>query len=289
MAAGATPLLGRRLQEDALLDTRGRTARGSACVLRVRMESGKSRLTFKGPVQPRPMKVREELETVVGDGEVLLRVFEELGLARLVPLREVPRGVLARGRDRRDRRDAGRRLRRDRGQRTRASRRWPPRSAARRTTTSLDSYRALFLQHRDALGLTGSDMVFDARTDGGVVALTRCRRGARADGGPRHAASAATYVRAKAGGAGQRRAARRAAIVAWLAGHGVSDIVAQPAPPAGRRSPRSSATAPISASRVRYSWEQPVLGSAGGPRHALPLLTDGGRRAPRSSSSTATR
>ena len=28
--------------------------------------------------------------------------------------------------------------------------------------------------------------------------------------------------------------------------------------------------------RVRYSWEQPVLGSAGGPRHALPLLLDGG-------------
>lgn len=27
--------------------------------------------------------------------------------------------------------------------------------------------------------------------------------------------------------------------------------------------------------RVRYSWEDPVLGSAGGPRHALPLLTDG--------------
>jgi len=26
--------------------------------------------------------------------------------------------------------------------------------------------------------------------------------------------------------------------------------------------------------RVRYSWEQPVLGSAGGPRHALPLLID---------------
>ena len=32
--------------------------------------------------------------------------------------------------------------------------------------------------------------------------------------------------------------------------------------------------------RIRYSWEQPVLGSAGGPRHALPLLIDeagGGR------------
>lgn len=29
---------------------------------------------------------------------------------------------------------------------------------------------------------------------------------------------------------------------------------------------------------VRYSWEQPVLGSAGGPRHALPLLLDGSSR-----------
>src|SRR2546425_7476361 len=27
--------------------------------------------------------------------------------------------------------------------------------------------------------------------------------------------------------------------------------------------------------RVRYSWETPVLGSAGGPRHALPLLGSG--------------
>lgn len=27
--------------------------------------------------------------------------------------------------------------------------------------------------------------------------------------------------------------------------------------------------------RIRYSWEQPVLGSAGGPRRALPLLVDG--------------
>jgi NDP-sugar pyrophosphorylase family protein len=28
--------------------------------------------------------------------------------------------------------------------------------------------------------------------------------------------------------------------------------------------------------RVRYSWESPVLGSAGGPRHALPLVLDRG-------------
>jgi mannose-1-phosphate guanylyltransferase / phosphomannomutase len=30
--------------------------------------------------------------------------------------------------------------------------------------------------------------------------------------------------------------------------------------------------------RVRYSWESPVLGSAGGPRHAVPLLVSGDER-----------
>ena len=30
--------------------------------------------------------------------------------------------------------------------------------------------------------------------------------------------------------------------------------------------------------RVRYSWESPVLGSAGGPRHAMPLLVSGAER-----------
>src|SRR5689334_9086175 len=80
MAAGATPLLGRRLQEDALLDTEDESLRRRRCVLRVRVENGKSRITFKGPVQPSLVKVREELETVVGDGQLLLRILEELGL-----------------------------------------------------------------------------------------------------------------------------------------------------------------------------------------------------------------
>lgn len=79
LAAGATPLRGRRLQEDCLLDTADEMLRRRRCVLRVRMESGKSCVTFKGPVQPSPMKVREELETMVNDGELLLRVLEELG------------------------------------------------------------------------------------------------------------------------------------------------------------------------------------------------------------------
>lgn len=79
LAAGASPLRGRRLQEDCLLDTADNQLMKRRSVLRVRMECGKSRVTYKGPVQPSPMKVREELETVVGDGEILLRLLGELG------------------------------------------------------------------------------------------------------------------------------------------------------------------------------------------------------------------
>jgi adenylate cyclase class 2 len=79
LAAGATPLRGRRLQEDCLLDTPDEQLHRRRCVLRVRLECGKTLLTFKGPVQVAPMKLREELETIVGDGLLLLRVLEELG------------------------------------------------------------------------------------------------------------------------------------------------------------------------------------------------------------------
>ncbi len=79
LATGATPLRGRRLQEDYLLDTHDDQLRERRCVLRVRLECGKTLLTFKGPVQNSPMKLREELETVVGDGLLLLRVLEEIG------------------------------------------------------------------------------------------------------------------------------------------------------------------------------------------------------------------
>ena len=166
IAAGATPLLGRRLQEDALLDTADGQLRQRQCVLRVRIECGKSRLTFKGPVQPGILKIREELETVVGDGTIVRRVLEELGLKVwfryekyreefahedvIVAIDETPVGVFveiegsesgiasmaqALGRSPRD--------------------------------YVVDSYRALFVKHRQALGLTGTDMVFDA-ADGGV-------------------------------------------------------------------------------------------------------------------------
>jgi adenylate cyclase, class 2 len=77
---GATPLRGRRLQEDCLLDTADDRLFGRRCVLRVRSEGGKSLLTFKGPVRPGVMKLREEHETVVADGDALLTILHELGL-----------------------------------------------------------------------------------------------------------------------------------------------------------------------------------------------------------------
>src|SRR5687768_11435736 len=160
LAAGGTPLLGRRLQEDSLLDTADDQFHRRRCILRVREENGKSRLTFKGPVQPSSMKVREELETVVGDGEVLLRVFDELGLHVwfryqkyreefshedvIVAVDETPVGVYVEIEGS------------EKGIADMAA-------ALGRTPADyiVDSYHALFRQRREALGLDGSHMVFD--------------------------------------------------------------------------------------------------------------------------------
>ena len=160
LATGATPLLGRRLQDDSLLDSDDETLRRRRCVLRVRVENGKSRLTFKGPVQASTMKLREELETVVGDGEVLLRVLGELGLHVwfryekyreefahedvIVAVDETPVGVFVEI-------EGG-----EQGITAMAE-------ALGRTPADylLDSYRGLFLKHREEFGLAGTDMVFD--------------------------------------------------------------------------------------------------------------------------------
>jgi adenylate cyclase class 2 len=160
VAAGATPLLGRRLQEDALLDTDDESLRRRRCVLRVRLENGKSRITFKGPVQPSEMKLRDELETIIGDGVLLLRIFEELGFhvwfryekyreefsheQVIVAIDETPVGVFVEIEGS------------EQGISTMA------RALGRRPDDYvLDSYRGLFLQHREALGLSGADMLFD--------------------------------------------------------------------------------------------------------------------------------
>ncbi|HVL67338.1 MAG TPA: NDP-sugar synthase [Vicinamibacterales bacterium] len=83
-----------------------------------------------------------------------------------------------------------------------------------------------------------------------------------------------TYLRAKAAVPvnGQPLAVR---VSAWLAAHGfvrqVLNLHHHPATITAVLGDGSGVGA-----EVRYSWEQPVLGSAGGPRHALPLLTDAG-------------
>jgi adenylate cyclase class 2 len=79
LAAGGSPMRDRRLQNDCLLDTEDMRLRRQRSALRVRMESGRSLLTFKGPPQPAAMKVRDELETDVGDGPLLLKLLEQLG------------------------------------------------------------------------------------------------------------------------------------------------------------------------------------------------------------------
>ena len=79
-AIGAVPLRPRRLQDDTLFDTADSALRARRAAVRLRREPDHAFLTYKGPVQPGPMKVREEQETEVADAEVLLRVLEELGL-----------------------------------------------------------------------------------------------------------------------------------------------------------------------------------------------------------------
>ena len=161
LAAGATPLHGRRLQEDALLDDAGNTLRERGCALRVRMENGRSRITFKGPMQDSVMKLRDEFETVVGDGVLLLRIFEELGYQVwfryekyreefahedvIVAVDETPVGVFVE-------------IEGSEGGITAMA------AAMDRAPADyiLDSYRGLFLKHLAAHGLTGADMVFDS-------------------------------------------------------------------------------------------------------------------------------
>ena len=160
LAAGATPVRVRRLQEDCLLDTADDLLRRRRSVLRVRMESGKSFLTFKGPVQPTIVKLRQELETVIGDGPVLVRILEELGFRVwfryqkyreefalddvIVAVDETPVGVFVEI-------EGG-----DLGiaEMAQALGRGP-------ADYLLDSYRGLFVRHCEQHGVAPTDMLFD--------------------------------------------------------------------------------------------------------------------------------
>ena len=161
ISTGATPVHGRRLQEDCLLDTAVEDLHRRRSALRVRMDGGRSLLTFKGPVQPALMKVREELETIVGDGHLLLRILEELGFHVwfryqkyreefamddcIVTVDETPVGVF---------------VEIEGGERgiahvAEALGRGP-------ADYLLESYRGLFVEHCAQRGMPATDMLFDA-------------------------------------------------------------------------------------------------------------------------------
>ena len=77
--AGATPLRARRLQNDCLLDRQADPLCARRHTLRIRIEGDRAFVTFKGSPALGRTKVREELETTVGDGALLLRLFGRLG------------------------------------------------------------------------------------------------------------------------------------------------------------------------------------------------------------------
>jgi adenylate cyclase, class 2 len=160
VGCGATPLRGRRLQEDCLLDTADEMLRKKRCVLRVRMEIGRSLLTYKGPVQPSPMKLREERETVVADGETITYILGQLGFrpwfryqkyreefgreSAIIALDETPIGTFVE-------------IEGSEAAITEVS------AALGRTPADfiVESYRALYVTHCVKRGIEVSDMVFD--------------------------------------------------------------------------------------------------------------------------------
>jgi adenylate cyclase class 2 len=181
-AAGAAPLRGRRLQDDFLYDTADGTLRARRCALRVRRESGTTWLTFKGPVEAAPMKLRDEHESLVDDGEALTRVLEGLGYQVwfryqkyreefagpdvVIALDETPVGTFVEIEGSADGIFAATR-------------------ALGRTTDDfiLDSYRALFVRHGAEAGLRGRDMLFpDAPSLDALVPEAPVPEAARADG-----------------------------------------------------------------------------------------------------------
>jgi adenylate cyclase class 2 len=156
----ATPVRSRRLQDDYMLDDPQETLRQRRCVLRVRIESGRSLLTFKGPVQSSVMKLREEIETVVGDGETLLKVFEHLGYGVwfryqkyreeyalndvVIAIDETPVGVFVEI-------EGGEQGIVDTAKAL----------GLGSSDYLLDSYRGIFMEHRRAQGLPATDMLFE--------------------------------------------------------------------------------------------------------------------------------
>ncbi len=81
LQAGLAVATRRRFERNVLFDTRDSRLRKAGCLLRLRSEGTRHRLTFKGP--PRPTmryKVRPEWEAEISKPESLKATFESLGL-----------------------------------------------------------------------------------------------------------------------------------------------------------------------------------------------------------------
>ncbi len=79
LTLGAAPYRARRLQDDRLLDDDAASLQRRGCALRLRQEDSTAYLTFKGPVIPGVMKLREEYESALTNGDMVLRTMRELG------------------------------------------------------------------------------------------------------------------------------------------------------------------------------------------------------------------
>ncbi len=162
IALGARPFRDRRLQDDRVFDWPDTRLRDARNLLRVRREAGTATLTFKGAPQPGTMKVREEIETTVGDGSNLITMLERLGLrvafryqkyrqefthgGAILAIDETPVGTYLE-------------IEGD------ADRIATIATAMGRTQADyvVDSYRDIFLRDREARGLSATDMVFESQ------------------------------------------------------------------------------------------------------------------------------
>ena len=167
MSTGATPLLGRRLQEDSLLDTIGRAAPKAA------LRPARSRRVRKEPADIQragPAGHHEDTRRSPKQSSATARSFceclDELGSRCGSATRAYARSSLTRTSSSRSTRRRSACSWRSRAA-NRESPPWRRRLAASQDDYLVDSYRAPFVQHLRASGLSATDMVF-AGPDGGV-------------------------------------------------------------------------------------------------------------------------
>jgi adenylate cyclase class 2 len=71
----------RHFEDNFVLDYPDSRLASRQCLLRVRIVKGSALLTFKGPPRPTGLfKTREELESAIGDGKILLAILRQLGM-----------------------------------------------------------------------------------------------------------------------------------------------------------------------------------------------------------------